>query len=225
MIPRELIGTAAIPGAPGELRCYRHDGAFAFWLEGKELMSSRATGSEEQLAELALAALPPAAMTSARVLVGGLGMGFTLARALALVGERAEVEVAELVPEVVTWNRELLGHCAGHPLQDRRTRLFQGDVAARIAAASSHFHAILLDVDNGPEALVRRANDALYHANGLRAARRALVRHGVLAVWSSRGDDAFARRLARNGFRAAEHRVRARRTKGPVRTLWVATPA
>lgn len=222
MIPHELVGTAAIPGHGGELRCYRHDGDFTYHADGIELMSSRVYGSEEELAELALQRLGP--RPAVRVLVGGLGMGFTLARALALVDAESRVDVAELVPEVVTWNRELLGACAGHPLQDPRSQVLLRDVVEVIASSPATYDAMLLDVDNGPEGLVRPANDRLYLDGGLATAKRALRKGGVLAVWSSRGDSAFAARLKRSGFLVEEHRVRARRKKGPVRTIWVAVP-
>ncbi len=219
MIPRELVGTAAIPGQGGKLTCYRHDRDFFIHADDIELMSSRVFGSEEELAELALHRVPP--NPTMRVLVGGLGMGFTLARALALVGPDARVDVAELVPEVVTWNRDLLGHCAGHPLQDPRAHVLQRDVVEVIAASPDTYDALLLDVDNGPEGLVRQANDRLYLDGGLHTAKKSLRKGGVAAYWSSRGDSAFAARMRRCGFDTVEHRVRARRTKGPVRTIWV----
>jgi spermidine synthase len=184
-------------------------------------MSTRVHGSEEVMAELAVQRLHPRAAT--RVLVGGLGMGFTLARTLALVGAAAVVEVVELVPEVVTWNRELLGEYSRHPLRDPRTRLVVGDVAEVLAAARGVYDAVLLDVDNGPEALSRPGNERLYGERGLAAARGALQPGGVLAIWSSGADPAFAARLPRAGFLVAEHQVRARRTKGPRRTIWVCT--
>ena len=131
--PRDLIATAAIPGHRGELRCYHHDGAYEVWVDHTELMSTRVFGSEEMLAELAYERL--GARKAPRVLVGGLGMGFTLARALQLAPERATVEVVELVPEIVKWNRELFGHCAGEPLKDARSALIEGDVRAAVEAA------------------------------------------------------------------------------------------
>ncbi len=224
MIRHQLVGSAPIPGHGtghrGELRCYHHDGAFTFVVDSTELMSSRVHGSEEALAELALERL--GARQAPRVLVGGLGMGFTLARALELVDAAAIVEVAELVPEVVTWNREVLGQCARHPLRDPRTHLIVGDVGEVIAAATGRYDAMLLDVDNGPEGLSRPCNDRLYDDRGLATARAALRPGGVLAVWSSVSNPAFTARLRRSGFAVAEHRVRARRTRGPRRTIWVA---
>jgi len=211
-----------VPGHLAELRCFRHDGDFTIWIDGTELMSSRVHGSEEALAELALRRL--GRCKAPRVLVGGLGMGFTLARALELVDQEAVVDVAELVPEVVTWNRELLGQCARHPLRDPRTNLIVGDVVEVIAAARGTYDAMLLDVDNGPEGLSRPSNEGIYDDRGLVAARAALRPGGVLAVWSSWANVPFTERLRRGGFTAEVHTVRARRTRGPRRTIWVATP-
>ena len=221
MKPRDLIATAAVPGHTGELRCYHHDGAYEVWVDHTELMSSRVFGSEEALAELAFERL--GARRAPRVLVGGLGMGFTLARALALAPERAAVEVVELVPEIVAWNRELFGHCAGHPLKDPRARLVEGDVRAVVeAAGEGAYDVILLDVDNGPEGLSRPANDSLYSRPGLKRLRAALKQGGVLAVWSSGDDAAFDARLRQGRFNVKLHHPKARRTKGARRTIWVA---
>ncbi|MCB9876835.1 MAG: spermidine synthase [Planctomycetes bacterium] len=220
MKPRELIATANIPGQDQELRCYHHDGAYAVWVGNTELMSTRVFGSEEQLAELALERLGP--RKAPRVLVGGLGMGFTLRRALQLLPEKASVEVVELVPEVVTWNREIYGQCAGHPLQDPRVTVTLGDVREAIENGEGAYDAILLDVDNGPEGLARPGNDSLYNTPGLKAQHRALKSGGVVAVWSSADHPQFDQRLRRGRWAVSQHRVRARRDKGPVRFIWVA---
>lgn len=220
MKPHELVGSARVPGHDAELRCYHHDGDFTIWLDRVELMSSRVTGSEELLAELALQRL--GARPAPRVLVGGLGMGFTLARVLALVDAAAAAEVVELVPEIVTWNRDVLGQCAGHPLRDPRTLLVMGDVGDVIRAATNRYDVILLDVDNGPEGLSRPRNERLYGDRGLAAIHAALRPSGVLAVWSAADNHAFDKRVRRSGFAVTEHHVRARRTKGPRRTIWVA---
>lgn len=217
MKPRERLATARIPGGTDELQLWRHDGAYTLRLGRIELMSTRVHGSEEQLAELALAARR---VPAANVLIGGLGMGFTLARVLALVGPQARVEVAELVPEVVAWNHEWLGEFAGQPLRDPRVVVHEGDVAARIQASPRAFDVILLDVDNGPEGLVRGANVGLYDRRGLARAARALRPGGVFAVWSSAPDERFARRLRDAGFVVEQHDVRARGHKGPRRTIW-----
>jgi spermidine synthase len=219
VIPNELVGTAKVPGG-GELRCWRHDGDFSIRIDGIELMSSRVHGSEEAMAELAIERL--GSRRNPRVLVGGLGMGFTLARALQLSGPESIVDVVEVVPEIVQWNRELFGHCAGHPLKDPRTRLHMGDVNSRISEVNGLYDVMLLDVDNGPDGLVRGDNDRIYSRRGLDRAWTAMRPGSVLAVWSSRSDDRFADRLARGGFQVTEHHVRARRTKGPVRTIWIA---
>jgi spermidine synthase len=226
VIPRELLGTAKIPGQADELQLYRHDRDFIFRVHGTELMSSRVHGSEELLAELALARLPDT--STARVLVGGLGMGFTLATVLGLVGAEARVEVAELVPEVVAWNHEWLGDLNGHPLRDVRVHVVEADVAQRIRDArtgydaSAGYDAILLDVDNGPEGLTRSSNDWLYEKAGLTAARAALRSGGVLAIWSSTLLPWFSDRLRDAGFQVNEERVRARRTKGARHMIWLA---
>ncbi len=219
MIPNELVGTAKVPGG-GELRCWCHDGDFSIRIDGIELMSSRVHGSEEAMAELAIERL--GSRRNPRVLVGGLGMGFTLARALQLAGPESIVDVVEVVPEIVQWNRDLFGHCAGHPLKDPRTRLHMGDVNSRISEVNGLYDVMLLDVDNGPDGLVRGDNDRIYSRRGLDRAWTAMRPGSVLAVWSSRSDDRFSERLERGGFQVQEHRVRARRTKGPVRTIWIA---
>jgi spermidine synthase len=183
-------------------------------------MSSRAHGSEESLAEAGCGHLRGAA--TPRVLVGGLGMGFTLRAALDVLPAGARVVVAELVPEVVAWNRDPLGALAGHPLRDKRVRVAVQDVGFTLRAHPSHFDAILLDVDNGPAAFTSRLNSSLYSAQGLAAAHASLVSGGVLAVWSAWDDDGFTRRLRRQGFTTESSRVRARREKrGSHHTIFV----
>jgi spermidine synthase len=221
VIPRERLATAPIPGQAGELQLWRHDRDFTFSVHGVELMSSRVHDSEELLAERALARLP--STSSARILVGGLGMGYTLARVLALVGSAARVDVVELVPEVIGWNRDWLGALNGHPLRDPRVTTVTGDVAGHIREAQADYDAILLDVDNGPRGLTSDTNDRLYDRSGLSAAGAALKAGGVLALWSSTSDAAFTKRLEQAGYETREERVRARRTKGPQRILWIAT--
>ncbi len=173
---------------------------------GRVLMSSRQHGSEEALAALALAR----AARPRTVLVGGIGLGFTLRAALDRLPREARVIVAELVPALVAWNRERVGDLAGRPLDDPRTRLQQGDVLARIAEASAAFDAILLDVDNGPSAVADPRNARLYGDAGVRACREALRRGGVLGVWSAGPDDAFRARLEKAGFEVEAHAVPAR---------------
>jgi len=222
MIPRNRIGTALIPGTKVELQLYQSGDLFSIKIPGRgELMNSRTHGSEKALAELACAKI--AGVKKPRVLIGGLGMGFTLAAALKAVGPDAEVVVAELVPEVVDWNRTLIGACSGHPLEDPRSSVYVGDVADLIRRSGGGFDAVLMDVDNGPEALVRRENDWLYSGDGLRATRAALRPRGVLAVWSASPDRAFSKRLQHAGFDVNEHVVRPHRAgKGPRHTIWIA---
>jgi spermidine synthase len=222
LLPRTLLATALIPGTATELRLYQAGELFSIKILGRgDLMNSRVHGSEKALAELACEKLR--AVQAPRVLVGGLGMGFTLAAALEAVGPDAEVTVAELVPEVVEWNRTLIGAPAGHPLADPRTRVYVGDVAELIRQRVGGFDVILMDVDNGPEALVRRENDWLYGASGLQATRAALRPRGVLAVWSASPDRPFGKRLQHLGFDVREHVVRPHRAgKGPRHVIWIA---
>lgn len=216
------LGSVDIPNGGGVLTLSQRDAEFSIRLSGirGELMNSRIHGSEEALAELGCARL--AAVEAARVLVGGMGMGFTLAAALRSVGASAEVVVAELIPEVVEWNRGPLGDCAGHPLRDGRTRVHIGDVAELLAGARGAFDAILLDVDNGPEGLTQEDNQWLYSLAGLQATHRALRPEGTLAVWSAGPDPLFLIRLKKTGFHASSRSVRARPGKGSHHTIFLA---
>lgn len=224
MTPWTLIDSAPVPGNGGELRLYRRGDEFSIKIAGRgELMSSRVHGSEDALAEQACARL--ADSTRARLLIGGLGMGFTLAAALRHVGAHAGVVVAELVPAVVAWNRGPLGAVAGHPLSDPRVSVREGDVARVLTAGAQVYDAILLDVDNGPEGLTRKQNDWLYGINGLNAAYAALRPQGVLAVWSAGPDRDFPERLRKVGFAVEEVRVRAHGTKGARHVIWFARRA
>ncbi|WP_280553035.1 hypothetical protein [Halomonas sp. 25-S5] len=219
----EEIGTASIPGLGGELRLLQRNDEFSIRIAGKagELMNTRLHGSEDALAELACKRL--ADRPGVRVLVGGLGMGFTLAAALKALGEDAEVVVAELVPGVLDWNRGPLGDAAGRPLDDPRTRISLGDVGELLRRDPDGFDAIMLDVDNGPEGLMRRENDWLYSPRGLAAAQQALRPEGVLAVWSAGQDPAFSERLRRVGMLVEEITVRAHRPgKGAKHRIWLA---
>lgn len=222
MNPRTLLGTALIPGTAKELRLYQSGDAFSIKILGRgDLMTSRMNGSEQALADLACEKLR--GVKNARVLIGGLGMGFTLAATLRTIGPDAEVVVAELVPEVVAWNRDFIGAPAGHPLADPRCHVFVGDVADVIRREQGAFDSILLDVDNGPEALVRPANDWLYSPTGLRVTRAALRPRGVLAVWSAGPDRIFSKLLRHAGFEVSEHGVHAHRAgKGPRHHIWLA---
>lgn len=223
MLPRILLGTASIPGTNKEMRLYQSGNLFSIKIPGRgELMNSRMHGSEKALADLACEELGD--RQNPRLLIGGLGMGFTLAAALKATGPAAEIVVAELVPEVVAWNRTLIGAPAGHPLDDRRSKVYVGDVVDVIRREAGGFDAILMDVDNGPEALVRRENDWLYNLEGLRATRAALRPRGVLAVWSASHDRIFPKRLHDTGFAVREHVIRPHRAgKGPRHHIWIAT--
>ena len=219
MIQWELLDTAAVRDAGAELRLYRRGGEFSIRLEGRELMNSRVRASEEALGRLACQRI--ADRPSARVLVGGLGMGFTLAAALSKLGPDADVIVSELVPEVVSWNRGALGELAKHPLRDPRVAVRAIDVSELLKIERDRYDAILLDVDNGPEALPRSGNRWLYDRSGLAAALRALRWGGVLAVWSAGPNRAFSERLRAVGFEVEQIEVRARGyTRGTRHTIW-----
>lgn len=220
MIARELIGTALVPGGE-ELRLYRHDRDFMIVLDRNELMSSRMSGSEVALATMSCARI--AGRKQPRLLIGGYGMGFTLRAALAELGPDARVTVAELVPEIIEWARGPMRDLAAGCLDDARVRIVLEDVAVVIRSGARAYDAILLDVDNGPDGLTRDANDQLYSASGLKAAKAALRPGGVLAVWSAARDKAFCARLARAGFEVEEVSVKARSNgKGPTHTIWFA---
>lgn len=218
MIVRELLGTAYVPGGE-ELRLYSHGQDFIIALGRNELMSTRMRGSEEALATMTLDRLSAPAP---HLLVGGYGMGFTLRAALA-ARPRARVTVAELVPEIVAWARGPMAALTAGCLDDPRVTLAMVDVGDMIATESGGYDAILLDVDNGPDGLVRAANDRLYSREGLAEARAALRPGGVLAVWSAGKDPAFSKRLRFGGFAVEEVEVRARANgKGPRHTIWFA---
>jgi spermidine synthase len=222
MTPWQLLDSAPIPGSGGEMRLYRRGSECSITLTGGgELMNSRVHGSEEALAELACR--PLAGRPAPRVLIGGLGMGFTLAAALRHLGADARVVVAELVPAVVEWNRVHLGEYAGHPLRDPRAAVVVGDVGELLRKERQAFDAIMLDVDNGPEGLTRRENDWLYSTTGLGAIHDALRPQGLLAVWSAGPDRGFSDRLRRIGFVTEEVSVRAHASgKGARHTIWIA---
>jgi spermidine synthase len=221
VIPWSLIDTAYVPGG-GELRLMRRGVEFTIMLGPNQLMSSRLSGSEAALARIACERIR--SREQPQILIGGLGMGFTLRAALAGLGAKARIIVAELVPAVVAWARGPMAEVFGDSLTDPRVGLREADVGQVIRSAASTFDAILLDVDNGPEGLTRQANDRLYDPEGLGAARAALRPGGVLAVWSSGPDQIFTRRLRKAGFGVDEVRVRANGTRGGTRhVVWIAT--
>ena len=221
MIPRELISTAYVPDGE-ELRLYRHGTDFMIVLDRNELMSTRQRGSEEALATMTCARI--AATPRPHVLVGGYGMGFTLRAALAALPADATVTVAEVLPDIIEWARGPMAEVAAGCLDDPRVHLVVGDVVKVIDTSPGTFDAILLDVDNGPDGLVRPDNNRLYSRRGLATAGEALRPGGVLAIWSAARDERFVRRLHEAGFAVDEITVRARSNgKGAKHVIWFAT--
>ena len=222
MIPWEKLDTARIPGTEDELRLMRRGKEYSIMLGTNELMNSRLSGSEAALATLAAKKIEKVAKP--HMLIGGLGMGFTLRAALAVLGSKAQIVVAELVPAVVAWARGPMAEIFGDSLSDARVSIRETDVTEIIRSHRAAFDAILLDVDNGPEGLTRKANDALYSSAGLSAAQAALRPGGVLAVWSSGPNATFAKRLRGAGFDVNEVNVRATGRGGGARhIIWIAT--
>jgi spermidine synthase len=222
VIPWQLIDTAQVPDSDGVLRLMRRGSEFSIMLGQNELMNSRLSGSEQALATIACERTQ--SLDRPRMLIGGLGMGFTLRAALARLGPGANIVVAELMPAVVAWARGPMAEIFGDSLGDPRVSLREADVAELISSGAASFDAILLDVDNGPEALTREANNALYALSGLRASRAALRPDGVLAVWSSGPNPGFAKRLRDAGFEVEEITARANGKGGGARhVIWVAT--
>jgi spermidine synthase len=218
--PWEVLGETQTPDGTA-MALTRRDTEYVILANGKSLMSSLMHGSEEALATLACPHLRTVEEPS--VLIGGLGMGFTLRATLDLLPTDATVTVAELVPTVVEWNRGPLGPLAGHPLKDRRVRVVVGDITDVIASSHSSFDAILLDVDNGPAPFTAAANAGLYDDSGLAAARAALKDNGVLAIWSAWDHRKFVQRLRYAGFDVAVEHVRGRLKKGgPHHTIFLA---
>ena len=224
MIPWEKLDTTRIPGTDGELRLMQRGTEFSIMLGTNELMNSRLSGSEAALATLAAKKIE--SVKNPHLLIGGLGMGFTLRAALGALGAKARIEVAELVPSVVAWARGPMAGIFGDSLNDPRVSIREMDVTEIIRSSRATFDAILLDVDNGPEGLTRQANDGLYDSSGLKAAHAALRTGGVLAVWSSGPNPAFAKRLRSAGFDVNEVNVRATGRGGGARhIIWIAVKA
>ena len=227
MKPMELLAEAMAPDG-SDLKLTRRDTEYIILANGKSLMSSRMHGSEEALAALATETWRRLRRAGSRetgplsVLVGGLGMGFTLRATLDALPQEATVVVAELMPAVVEWNRAVLGPLAAHPLKDRRVRVELGDVAATLRASRGRFDAVLLDVDNGPTAFTTPENAKLYSDAGIGNLRAALKDQGVLAVWSAQPNRRFEQRLSYGGFEAEVHTVRARlKQGGPRHTIFL----
>jgi len=224
MKPRKLLGSAQTPDKAGELQLSQRGDDFFISYNGKELMNSRMHGSEDLLAEFACK--PIAGRPGARVLVGGLGLGYTLAATLAIVKKDAAVVVAELVPAVVHWNRSMCGHLAGHPLKDPRVQVQEQDVCILLKKEQEGFNAIMLDVDNSPDSMTQKSNDWLYTKNGLAKIYQSLRPKGILTVWSAAPDALFSRRLQKAGFAVQEKTVSARGSgKGGLHTIWIARRA
>lgn len=225
MLPRETLATAAIPGSSRTLTLVSHGRDFIVMLDRDELMGTRMQFSEEQLAILTLERVTA---PRPRVLVGGYGLGFTYRAALARLPAGGSVTVAEVVPDILDWAKGPLAHLTLDSLADPRGEIVIADVAALIDDAidgtTRRYDAILLDVDNGPDGIVRDANDRLYTRTGIGKARDALNPGGVLAIWSAAPDPSFSRRLRDSGMAVEEITVRARpNNKGPRHTIWFAT--
>ena len=217
-----MIPWLRVPGADVELRLMQRGAEFSMMLGQNELMNSRLSGSEGALATRACRRIE--AVKRPNLLIGGLGMGFTLRAALAVLGAEARITVAELVPAVIAWARGPMANIFADSLDDPRASILSADVIEVIQSHPAAFDAILLDVDNGPEGLIRKANDALYNLKGLKAIRRALRPGGVLAVWSSGPNPLFSKRLRGAGFDVDEVAVRATaKRRGARHVIWFAT--
>jgi spermidine synthase len=220
MKPQHTLGRVTTPDGR-EFVLYERDGVYAIRVDGRELMTSRAHGSEEALARLVLDRLGRRGRSA--VLVGGLGMGYTLRAVLDTAPPVGRVVVAELFPMVVQWNRGELADLARRPLEDPRVSLFEGDVFDLIADSPGSFDAVLLDVDNGPAAFTVERNAALYRARGLAAIHTSLRPGGLLGVWSSDPDRGFERELRKASFAVETETVRARNlARGPKHTIFIA---
>jgi spermidine synthase len=220
MKPTVKIGTARTPDG-GEMVLYQHDRDFAITVNGQDLMHSRRHESELELARLGCAHLVD--RRTASILIGGLGMGYTLRQALDMLSPHAQVVVGELVDAVVQWNREFLGELNGQPLKDERVELVPGDVLKLISQSKSRFDAILLDIDNGPRAMTDSGNHRLYTYEGIVACRRALRDHGCLAVWSAKPSKDFEQLLESCGFHVRRFRVPAfKGSESQSHFVWVA---
>jgi spermidine synthase len=206
MIPWILLDKASIPGSSKELFLYQRDQEYSIKINTEELMNSRVHYSEDGLAQLAC---PKSAQQKDKhVLIGGLGLGFTLKCALNNLSPHTRVTMAELIPAVVKWNRSFLVSLVGNPLGDKRVTVYEGDVADKIVKARDCYDAIILDVDNGPQGLIQKENNNLYTLTGLKSSYDALRSGGVLAIWSAGLDVAFARRLHKAQFSVEEMRLR-----------------
>lgn len=219
VIPWEKLDATTVPGA-GELALFRRDKEYVIRIGGMDLMGSRMHGSEEDLCKLGCAHVTND--PHARVLIGGLGLGYSLRAALDMLGPTAKVDVAEISPFVEKWNREFFPHLAGHPLKDPRAQVILADVNAVIGGAKGKYDAIMLDVDNGPDAFTVPTNASLYGNAGVERVRAALKPGGVFSLWSVGDDSRFTERLRRHGFDARVVRAAARPGSGHRHYIWVA---
>jgi spermidine synthase len=221
MKPKVKIASVRTPDG-GEMVLYQHDHDFLITINGQDLMLSRQHESEQELARLGCAHL--AGRKAPSILIGGLGMGYTLRQALDMLSPHAHVVVGELLGAVVEWNREYLGKLNGHPLVDKRVDLKTGDIVELISRSKSGFDAILLDIDNGPRAITDSGNHRLYGREGILACRRALREPGCLAVWSAEPNKEFEQLLISCGFHVRRFRVPSYRgSKAHSRLVWVAS--
>lgn len=219
MIPWVKLDSTTVPGA-GELALFRRDKEFVIRIGGADLMGSRVHGSEEDLCKLGCAHVADA--PGARVLIGGLGLGFSLRAALDELRPDARVDVAEISPSVVRWNKEFFPHLAKHPLDDRRSHVLEGDVNAIIGKARGTYDAIMLDVDNGPDAFTVPTNSSIYSNAGVERIRGALRAGGVFSLWSVGDDAQFTARLRKHGFDVRVVRAAARPGTTHRHYIWVA---
>ncbi len=220
MIPWEKIDQAEIPGQRKEVTLRRRGTEFSIRTFDTELMNSRRHGSEESLAELACNRFEK---PNLRILIGGLGMGYTLASAIEHTGPDTYITVSELIPAIVKWNKEYLGHLAGMPLNNSKVAVKIEDVSKTIGKEKSTWDIILLDVDNGPEGLTQKSNDRLYSISGLKKSYWALRPKGLLGIWSAKGDTVFTKRLEKTGFKVDINAVKARKSGKKLKhTIWLA---
>jgi spermidine synthase len=221
MKQRVKIASTRTPDG-SEMMLYQHDRDFSITINGQDLMHSRQHESELELARLGCAHL--AGREGPIILVGGLGMGYTLRQALDMLSPRAQVVVSELLDVVVEWNSEFLGELNNHPLRDERVEVSVGDVVELISSSRNRFDAILLDIDNGPDALTDSGNSTMYSREGIIACRRALRENGCLAVWSAGTSEKFEQLLTSNGFSVSRFPVSAHKgSKSRSRFVWVAS--
>ncbi len=212
MKPWITAGEAVSPDGT-RLELVEHDGEYIIKADDLPLMSTRMHFSEVELARLVCTKLK----SGAKVMIGGLGLGYTLRSTLNLIPKDATAVQVELVPEVIEWNRGPLGPFADHPLNDKRTELVQDDISKVIKGARNEYDSIMLDVDNGPTPLVQERNSWLYTDSGLQAIRKALKNGGRVAIWSADDEPKFVSRMKRNGFRAQKHQIQAHKGKGGIR--------